>query len=72
MAARRLEDDFKAGLETAKIGSLREALVRAVLVGTAAVVAVFSPVPFWRKTLIFFFTMFLIGAAVQMVKGNRS
>ena len=68
----RVHDEFRAGQESAKIASPGDALLRAVLVGAAAAVAAFSPVPIWAKVLIFFLAMFVVGVVVQIFKRNRS
>ena len=60
-----LGDEFRAGAESAKIRTHGNALVRAVQVGGAIAVALFTPVVWWGKLLIFLGVMFLIGVVVQ-------
>ena len=60
-----LGDEFRAGEERAKLRTHGSALFRAVQVGVAVALALFSPVPWWAKILIFLGVMFLIGFVVQ-------
>jgi hypothetical protein len=65
-----ISEEFRAGQESPKIDSARDALLRAVLVAIAIAVAWVCPVPLWAKVLIFFGVMFVIGILVQLAKGT--
>jgi uncharacterized membrane protein len=52
---------FRRGHDDARIKSYRDALLRAVLVGAALAVSLFSPVAWYWKVVIFLAFMFVIG-----------
>ncbi len=62
-------DEFRAGRESARIKSRRDAVLRAILVGIAVVIAWIAPVSPDMKVLVFLGVMFVIGVVVQVMKG---
>lgn len=61
----KLSEEFRAGAESAKIRTYGNALTRALQVGGAIAAALFTPVVWWVRILIFLGTMFIIGVVVQ-------
>ena len=58
---------FRRGQDDARIKSYRDALLRAVLVGTALAVSLFSPVAWYWKVVIFLAFMFVFGVIIALL-----
>jgi hypothetical protein len=60
-----VEEEFRDGMESARIRGHRGGIFRALQVGVAVVAAWLSPVPWWAKLVIFAAAMFIIGVVIQ-------
>jgi hypothetical protein len=66
-----LAEAFRIGQDDARIKSYRDALLRAILVGTALAVSLFSPVAWYWKVAIFLAFMFAFGVIIAVLHRRR-